>query len=147
MSLIDSIIEKIVHISTLELTDKELFTINSNKTNREFLAVLDDCKMKNEGNSYLNLLQKKEDNAINDTKDISDTNENTPETQKQFNMPQFFICCSSQICSVELESFRRCQTQNKKNLSKCQPQLQRLESCISKRICYFYDHLHSIKEL
>lgn len=178
-SKIESLVDKLVKISGLELTDKEIIELESNKEINKLLSTIDSCKYKNKHNSLiiqnhlksqqLNLQQNVFDsntNAVNrasnnednknnkiisnepNTQDASDYgNISAKELQEKFDVPEFFVCCSSGLCLKELESFKFCQQANKSQISKCAKNLIKLETCVSNSINYFFEKLTSIKEI
>ncbi len=135
MSKIESILDKLATVATLKLTEKEILEVCSSDNNNKFLGVIDSCKFANKENLQM-LYSSKNSNSFEDQS-----------KQQGFNFPQFFICCTSQLCDKELSKFKICQTKNSSNLSKCTSKLIKLESCMNDHIIYFYDSLCRVKDI
>jgi len=135
MTKIEVLISKLSKLSALELTENEINHLNQNPNCKEFLNVLDFCKIYNQNN--LEISQK-----INTENNFNDSNKN-----QTINYPQFFICCGTQFCSTELKEFKECQIKNKNKLEECFPKLKSIENCLNDRIEYFYEELFKIENL
>ena len=144
MSKIESILNKYSKISTTEFTEKEIYAINKNPINKEFLSVLDYCKIFNKANNgqideinnfcNQNIMVNSEENNSSEISVDLKINKN------DFNYPIFFTCFSKKICPMEMDNFINCQQYNRKNLKRCAGQRINLENCLSTRANYFVDN-------